>query len=161
MNRVPALAALILLASCAAQPSQQPAPSPDRLRMAIAPILSKETLGGPALADSVSEHLQDELFACRRFEIVERRHLDRVIEEKGDLSAAKAGAVAGADVVVHGVITEENGGAYVHLRVVRVSTGIIAFSGRRLIEITDATPSKLAVRSAVDELVREIIMRFP
>jgi len=143
-----------LAASCASAPVP---PLANPIRIAIAGIESKESLGGPALAESVNEHLQDELFACRRFEILERKRLGRVIEEEGELSAVKAGA----DLIVYGVITQENGGAYVHLRVVRVTTCALAYSGCRLIKMTEATSSKLAARSAVEELVREINIRIP
>ena len=156
--RIPRPAILIaaLFASCSTPRVTIPDADSERIRVAIAGIESKETLGGPALADSVREHLQDWLTACRRFEILERRHLDLALRETGDASLAKAGRIAGADWVVYGVTTQELGAAHVHLRVVRVDTGTLLYSGSRLVGMSDADSSSRGARSAVEELVREI-----
>ncbi len=155
MNKTAGLTALIVLASCAPKSSLVPETPPEKIRVAIADLESKESLGGPALAESVREHLQDRLFMARRYEILERRHLDRALEEAGDRSLVKAGHIVGADWIVYGVITQEHGGAHVHLRVIRVDTGTIIYSGSRLVGMTDAGSSSRGARSAVDEMVRE------
>ena len=144
---VSALAALA--ASCAS------APKGDSIRVAIAGIESKEDVGGVRLAESVREHLQDELHASRRFEIVERRHLDYALKELEGSSAAAAGKMAGADWVLYGAVTQEHGGAHVHLRVIRVETGVIIYSGSRSIGMTAEGAGGRAAKSAVAELVRE------
>ena len=153
MPRVIVMIASALLVSCASVPKADP---PDRIRVAIADIESKESLGGPALAESVREHLQGQLFAVRRFEVLERRHLDRAMDELNSTSRAKAGALVGADWVVYGVITQESGGAHIHLRVIRVETGVISYSGSRLVAGAGESDLRRGAGAAVGQLVNEI-----
>lgn len=99
MSKLIAALALLLLASCAGPAPV--VPESQRRVLAIAALESKEFLGGPRLAEIATDFLQDILVQSRKFNVVERRNLGRVIEE-----SENPGKRLGADLVVYGAVAE-------------------------------------------------------
>lgn len=127
--------AALLLGSCASAPAREP------VRIAVVEITSRVTSWEPDYASLAREYLDDALLASGRFRLLERRHLESVLEQSGK-EPIKAGWIAGAEWIVYGAVTEavireEKGSSNpprkvaeveVQLRVVRVQTGEILYS---------------------------------
>ena len=97
------LATMLIVGLCASCGAPGPARQPESQRrvLAIAALESKEILGGPRLAEIATDFLQDILVQSRKFNVVERRNLGRVIEE-----SENPGKLLGADFVVYGAVVE-------------------------------------------------------
>jgi TolB-like protein len=100
-----------------------------RLSLAILPF---ENIGGSNdLPRSASEKLITELVNLRRFRVIERAEIDKVMQEQDfrmsdavdEKQAATVGKLAGADVIVIGTVKMETGYARVGARLVDVETG--------------------------------------
>lgn len=100
-----------------------------RLSLAILPF---ENIGGSSdLPRSAADKLITQLVNLRRFRVIERTELDKVMQEQDfrmsdavdSKDAAVVGKVAGADVIVIGTVKMETGYARVSARLVDVETG--------------------------------------
>ena len=117
-----------------------------RLKAAVINFTTPE--GGPCSVGAVlAEELTTRLFQSGRFDVVERRLLQRVLEEQQlsatDLldpdSVARVGRVLGAGAVVTGTIAESEGVARINARIVLVENGSI-------VSVASATISGRTVR---------------
>ena len=164
----------LLFASCASAPPREP------VRIAIIEVVSKVSPRGPDYASWAKDYLHDALFASGRFRLLERGHVDAVLEQTGR-NPNKAGLVMGAEWIIYGAVTEavyrgESGPANrrptfaeveLQLRVVRVQTGEILYSkhlrGTSMSSVDAHHESLLrqATKLAVEQAVADIAKLNP
>lgn len=116
-----------------------------RMRVAVLDFVESHgrdcSLGAPA-----AEDLTTSLFATPRFELIERRMLNRVLMEnnatQSDLydpsHAARLGGLLGADGVVTGTVTASRDDYAFNIRVILTETGGVASAARSVLLRKDA-----------------------
>ena len=141
-----------------------------RLSIAVMKFESNET--AKKLAESVTEKLITQLVNLRRFRVIERSALDKIMEEQklgmtgfvNEEMAVKVGKLAGADVIILGRINLETGFAKVSARGIDTETSELivakeADTGNTNIENIERLVERVAVEIYNDlPLVEGIIM---
>lgn len=74
-----------------------------KVRVAVAPIANKSSLGGPELGDGLTDLVTAVLFKSNRFSLLDRENLPQ-LEQEADL-AGRPMRVAGAELILTGAIT--------------------------------------------------------
>jgi TolB-like protein len=100
-----------------------------RLAIGVLPIEAKGDLAG--YASALTEKMVTQLVNLRRFKVIERAALDKVLEEQQlqlsgvveEATAIKVGRVAGADAIVLTNVLETSTGGKVNARVIDTETG--------------------------------------
>jgi TolB-like protein len=99
-----------------------------RLGIAVMPIEMKGELGN--YADALTEKMVSQLVNLRRFKVIERTALDKVLQEQqlqvsgvvDEQTAVKVGRVAGADAIVMAGVVKYGSGSKVNVRVIDTET---------------------------------------
>jgi|WetSurMetagenome_2_1015567.scaffolds.fasta_scaffold107636_2 TolB-like protein len=99
-----------------------------RLGIAVMPIEVKGDLS--SYADALTEKMVSQLVNLRRFKVIERTALDKVLQEQqlqvsgvvDDATAVKVGRVAGADAIVIAGVVQHGSGSKVNVRVIDTET---------------------------------------
>jgi hypothetical protein len=117
----------------------------DRMRVAVLDFVESHgaecSLGAPA-----AEDLTTSLFSTNKFEVIERRMLDRILEEnqanQSDLydpeHAGRLGGLLGADGIVTGTVTATQHEYSFNTRVIVTESGGVAAAARAEIPRADA-----------------------
>jgi hypothetical protein len=157
--------ATLWLASCVSPP-------PIRLAIVNIEIRYDDARGIPLVSAMVAEdQLNDRLVASGRFQIVERRYMDRLAKEA--LERENPGKLAAADWILYGTLEESARGPFdpnkrplmtevaVHARIVRVEDGVIIYSKRHKGTTEGWSPldgmTDDATRKAIDKLADDIL----
>jgi curli biogenesis system outer membrane secretion channel CsgG len=141
-------------------------------RLSVAVLNFESNEAAAKLIDSVTEKLVTQLVNLRRFRVIERSALDKIMEEQklgmtgfvDDETAVKVGKLAGADVIILGRISLEIGFAKVSARGIDTETSELivakeADSGNTNIENIERLVEQVAVDIYNDlPLVEGIIM---
>ncbi len=141
-----------------------------RLSVAVLPFSSNEA--AKDLTDSVTEKLIIQLVNLRRFRVIERSALDKIMEEQklgltgfvDEETAIKVGKLAGADVIILGSINMQVGFVKVSARGIDTETSVLivakeADSGNTNIETIENLVEQVAVDIYNDlPLVEGIVM---
>jgi hypothetical protein len=118
---------------------------PTRMKVAVLDLVETHgrecSLGAPA-----AEDLTTRLFTTDRFDIIERRMLDRVLAEnkatQSDLydpeHAAHLGGLLGADGIVTGTVTASQHDYEINLRVIMAESGDVASAAHATMHRNDA-----------------------
>jgi len=99
-----------------------------RLGIAVMPINVKGEMD--KYADALTDKMVSQLVNLRRFKVIERAALDKVLEEQqlqvsgvvDDQAAVQVGKVAGADAIVVASVTQKGSGGKVNVRVIDTET---------------------------------------
>ncbi|MCK4654907.1 MAG: hypothetical protein KAU01_10735 [Candidatus Cloacimonetes bacterium] len=141
-------------------------------RLSIAVLTFESNERAQNLTESVTEKLITQLVNLRRFRVIERSALDKIMEEQklgmtgfvDDETAVKVGKLAGADVIVLGRVNIEIGFAKVSARGIDTETSELivakeAGSGNTNIETIESLVEQVAIDIYNDlPLVEGIIM---
>ena len=141
-----------------------------RLSVAVLPFSSNEE--GKDLTDSVTEKLIIQLVNLRRFRVIERSALDKIMEEQklglsgfvDEETAIKVGKLAGADLIILGSINMQIGFVKVSARGIDTETSVLivakeADSGNTNIETIENLVEQVAIDIYNDlPLVEGIVM---
>jgi len=141
-------------------------------RLSIAVLTFESNERAQNLTESVTEKLITQLVNLRRFRVIERSALDKIMEEQklgmtgfvDDETAVKVGKLAGADVIILGRINIEIGFAKVSARGIDTETSELivakeADSGNTNIETVESLVEQVAIDIYNDlPLVEGIIM---
>ena len=141
-----------------------------RLSVAVLPFSSNED--AKDLTDSVTEKLIIQLVNLRRFRVIERSALDKIMEEQklgltgfvDEETAIKVGKLAGADVIILGSINIQIGFVKVSARGIDTETSVLivakeADSGNTNIETIENLVEQIAIDIYNDlPLVEGIVM---
>jgi TolB-like protein len=114
-----------------------------RLALAVLPITGKGE--AERYGDIVTDKMVTQLVNLRRFKVIERTALERILKEQefqksfmaDEQTAVKAGKVAGADAIVIGTISVVGGATRVNARVIDTETGEAIVAKEEQIESTD------------------------
>lgn len=144
-------------------------------RVAIVDFENKTTYGQGRLGRAAADILSTELVKAKRFIVLERKELDKVLAEQklglsgiiDEKTAAKTGKVLGAQAVVTGAVSEfgeklEKGGGLikkrkqivectVDVRVVDATTGQVVYADSGKGEVELQTKHFLSTKSGYDE----------
>lgn len=134
-----------------------------RLSIAVLPFEAKGEAQG--LGEGASEKLITQLVNLRRFKVIERSQIEKVIKEQdfqltdvADVSTvAKVGKIIGADVIVLGSITVVTGFAKVNARVIDVETAETIVAREKESQATDLA----SIEQKVGELAVMIYNDIP
>ena len=143
-------------------------------RLSIAVLTFESNEGAQNLRESVTEKLITQLVNLRRFRVIERSALEKIMEEQklgmtgfvDDKTAVKVGKLAGADVIILGRINIEIGFAKVSARGIDTETSELivakeADSGNTNIETIESLVEQVAIDIYNDlPLVEGIIMEI-
>jgi len=141
-----------------------------RLSVAVLPFGSNEN--AKDLSDSVTEKLIIQLVNLRRFRVIERSALDKIMEEQklglsgfvDEETAVKVGKLAGADMIILGNINMKIGFVKVSARGIDTETSVLivakeADSGNTNIETIESLVEQVAIDIYNDlPLVEGIVM---
>jgi TolB-like protein len=114
-----------------------------RLSLAVLPIVSKGE--AERYGDIVTDKMVTQLVNLRRFKVIERTALEKILKEQefqksfmaDEQTAVKAGKVAGADAIVIGTITVVGNATRVTARVIDTETGEAIVAKEEQVEGTD------------------------
>jgi len=134
-----------------------------RMAIAVLPFSIKGRLD-PALSDGLVEKMITQLVNLRRFRVIERAALEKLLKEQqlqvsgvvDEATAVKVGKVAGADAIVLGSASVAGGNAKINARVVDTESGEAIIARSEIVEGTEAEALESGVEKAAIGIYNEL-----